>query len=199
MGLCCPRGRNGAESNHKIRMLLWTRHTDIQREQVQSSRRQCGLSSAGIRTDLGHSKSQVFGLPILDPRVQNLPSSTREEDGTHEPADGPQSPSCPRRARAPPLGRPADTSRHLPLELMVPSSYFFTNTKSTKSLGEISFMAAEGVEVLLTHSICRNKTGSGLLKTSPTHTQQYGGAASRRTQRKSGDTWALSSGCTEAK
>lgn len=39
------------------------------------------------------------------------------------------------------------------LELMVPSSYFFTNTKSTKSRGEISFMAAEGVEVRLTHSI----------------------------------------------
>lgn len=35
-------------------------------------------------------------------------------------------------------------------------------------------MAAEGVEVLLTHSICQNKGGSGPLTTSPPHTQHLG-------------------------
>lgn len=84
---------------------------------------------------------------------------------------------------------------------MVPSSYFFTNTKSTKSLGEISFMAAEGVEVLLTHSTCRNKAGSDLLKTSSSHAQQCGKlqAGEPKGSPGVGGTWALSSGCTEAK
>jgi hypothetical protein len=49
-----------------------------------------------------------------------------------------------------------DTCCHSPLEVMAPSSYFLISTKSTKSLGEISFMAAEGVEVLLTHNVCQS-------------------------------------------
>ena len=52
---------------------------------------------------------------------------------------------------------PGAAGRHSPLELRVPSSYFLTNTKSTKSLGEMSFMAAEGVAVLLTHSVCQSQ------------------------------------------
>lgn len=47
--------------------------------------------------------------------------------------------------------------RHSPLELMVPSSYFLTSTKSTKSLGEISLMAAEGVAVLVMHRACQGR------------------------------------------
>lgn len=41
-----------------------------------------------------------------------------------------------------------------PLELKVPSSYVRSNTRSTKSRGEMSFIAAEGVVVLLMISVC---------------------------------------------
>ena len=53
--------------------------------------------------------------------------------------------------------------RHSPLELMVPSSYVLTSTRSTKSLGEMSFMTAEGVVVLLTHCVCQSKGGSSCI------------------------------------
>lgn len=53
--------------------------------------------------------------------------------------------------------RPRGARRHSPLEQMVPSSYFLTSTTSTKSLGEMSLMAAEGVAVLVTHRVCQGR------------------------------------------
>lgn len=54
---------------------------------------------------------------------------------------------------------PRQSRCHSPLELRVPSSYVFMSTKSTKSLGEMSFMAAEGLVVLLTHNVCQSTEG----------------------------------------
>lgn len=56
-------------------------------------------------------------------------------------------------------------SVHSPLELRVPSSCFMTSTKSTKSLGEMSFMAAAGVAVLVTHRVCQSQRASSCMST----------------------------------
>ena len=64
--------------------------------------------------------------------------------------------------------QPTNTSKQghhrSPLELMVPSSYVLTSTRSTKSLGEISFMTAEGVVVLLKSRVCQRKEGSSCIR-----------------------------------
>lgn len=44
--------------------------------------------------------------------------------------------------------------RYAPLDVMVPSSYCFTRITSTKSLGAMMPMAADGVTVLQTVTFC---------------------------------------------